>query len=396
MSGKSKGIVSAIGVFGFVIAGLRGQPAVAGWAPALAAGQAAHGAPAAEPAGKTAAQAFKNIQVLKDIPAEQLFPTMQFITASLGVECNFCHVQGAFDKDDKEEKKTARKMMTMMFAINKDNFGGEREVTCYSCHRGSAEPVGTPIISDEAPNAEGAEGMNGGGANAPAMPTAEAILDKYVQAIGGTDALHKINTRVEKGTLSGFGPAGMPVEVFAKAPDARVTVVHGEHGENVTAYNGQVGWMSGMGPARPITGGALENEKRNADFYFAADIKTRFQQIRAGRRTGKVGDRECYILLARNPGQPPVRFYFDKETGLLLREMRFVETALGRNPSEVDYADYHDEDGVKIPLKWTIARPGGRFTIQIASVQQNVPIDDAKFAAPPPPPAEPGGKPGAP
>src|ERR1700675_3955163 len=76
---------------------------------------------------------------------------MQFITAALGVECGFCHVQGAFEKDDKKPKQTARKMMAMMFAINKDNFEGHREVTCYSCHRGSTDPVGTPPVMAEEP-----------------------------------------------------------------------------------------------------------------------------------------------------------------------------------------------------------------------------------------------------
>lgn len=338
------------------------------------------------PAGKTAGEQFKNIQVLKDIPASELIPSMQFISNSLGVECGFCHVQGAFEKDDKEEKQTARKMITMMFAINKDNFGGHREVTCNTCHHGANEPASVPAIPDTESKHEEAEG-----GNAPAMPNAGQILDHYVQALGGEQALHKFSSRVEKGTLSGFGPPA-PVEVFAKAPDARVTVVHTERGENVTAYNGQTGWMSGFGPARPITGGELDNEKRNADFYFAADIAKQFQQVNVFRQTEKVGDHECYMLVARNPGQGPVRFYFDEDSGLLLREMRFVETPLGRNPSQVDYADYRDAEGVKLPYQWTIARPNGRFTIKIDSVKQNAQIDDSRFA----PPAAPGGdgKPG--
>ena len=360
---------------------------------AFAAAAARAQSPAATGAPKTAAEAFKNIQILKDVPADQIFPAMQFITASLGVECEFCHVRNAFEKDDKEEKKTARIMMTMMFAINKDNFHGEREVTCYTCHAGSAHPTSIPIISEAGPKPE-PPGMHGGpGAGAPAGPGADVILDKYVQAIGGEDALHKITTRVEKGTLSGMGPGGMPVEVFAKAPDARVTVVQTPRGENVTAFNGQTGWMSGFGPPRPITGGELDNEKRNADFYFASDIKQAFKQI-SSARPDKVDDRDVYLLLARNPGKPPVRFYFDKDSGLLLREVRYVETPLGRNPSQVDYADYRDVDGVKIPFKWTIARPGGRFTIQIDQVQQNVPIDESKFAEPAAP--SPGAKPPSP
>ena len=101
------------------------------------------------PGPKKAEEQFKNIQTLKGIPADQLIPTMQFITASLGVECDFCHVQGAMEKDDKKPKQTARKMMEMMFAINKDSFEGHREVTCYSCHRGSTDPVSTPLVASE-------------------------------------------------------------------------------------------------------------------------------------------------------------------------------------------------------------------------------------------------------
>src|SRR5450631_2456845 len=116
---------------------------------------AVRGIPAQEagaPAPKNAEEQFKNIQVLKDIPADQLTPSMQFITASLGVECEFCHVQGAFDKDDKKPKVTARKMITMVMAINKDNFEGHREVTCHSCHNGAMHPVSIPLITaDEAP-----------------------------------------------------------------------------------------------------------------------------------------------------------------------------------------------------------------------------------------------------
>src|SRR6202451_942495 len=127
--------------------------AVLSAATALIAGRPAQAPPSTGP--KTAVQQFKNIQVLKDIPADQLIPAMQFITASLGVECEFCHVQGAFEKDDKKPKETARKMMTMMLAINKDNFEGHREVTCYSCHRGSIDPVGTPLVMAEEPKGMG-------------------------------------------------------------------------------------------------------------------------------------------------------------------------------------------------------------------------------------------------
>src|ERR1700756_2021763 len=104
----------------------------------------------APPATQTTEQVYKNIQVLKGVSADQLIPTMQFVNASLGVQCDFCHLENAFEKDDKETKQTARKMMRMVFAINKDNFDGHQEVTCYACHRGAHKPVSTPLINEEA------------------------------------------------------------------------------------------------------------------------------------------------------------------------------------------------------------------------------------------------------
>src|SRR5882757_11312137 len=136
MTERKQILAMVVGMTAFLAGGI-----VVGGAKAQSSGTPA---PAAGP--KKVEEQFKNIQTLKGIPADQLIPAMQFITASLGVECQFCHVEGAFEKDDKKPKQTARKMMAMMFAINKDNFEGHREVTCYSCHRGSIDPVETPAV----------------------------------------------------------------------------------------------------------------------------------------------------------------------------------------------------------------------------------------------------------
>ena len=211
------------------------------------------------PAGsKMAEEVYKNIQVLKGVPADQVIPAMQFISASLGVDCEHCHVERAFDKDDKKPKQTARKMMQMMFAINKDNFNGHREVTCYSCHHGATDPVGTPLITDEEQKPEPRAAMNGG-ANPVVMPSADQLLEKFVQALGGAEAFQKISSRVEKGTLTGFGGRQFPIEVFAKAPDKRLSVMHLPNGDSITAYDGRVGWLGMSGrPPREMSGGELE------------------------------------------------------------------------------------------------------------------------------------------
>jgi len=124
----------------------------------------------------------------------------------------------------------------------------------------------------------------------------------------------------------------------------------------------------------------------DADFYLPVHVRHIFSQLRV-ERPEKVGDQETYLLLGENPGQPPVRLYLSQQSGLLVRLVRYVETPLGRNPTQIDYADYRDAEGVKVPFRWTIARPGGRFTIQVDQIQQNIPIDDGKFVKPPEPPA---------
>lgn len=128
---------------------------------------------------KAAQPRFKNVQVLKDVPPDQLIPAMQFISASLGVACEFCHVRDAFDKDDKQSKQTARRMIQMMFALDTDQFHGERAVTCYTCHRGSAKPVSIPMVDSTAPYVSearfAADPVAGGGAD---LPSADDVIGK--------------------------------------------------------------------------------------------------------------------------------------------------------------------------------------------------------------------------
>src|SRR6266446_10082100 len=163
--------------------------------------------------GKTAAEAYQNVQVLKDIPADQLVPAMQFITYSLGVECSYCHVEGALEKDDKKPKQTARKMMQMMAAINRDNFDSNQVVTCNSCHRGAPHPVAIPVIAEGGlrPAVESPLGEDTSTTNAP---PAEQIIAKYVEAIGGVVALQKVSTRQEKGTINITG-RNLPIEILS-------------------------------------------------------------------------------------------------------------------------------------------------------------------------------------
>jgi photosynthetic reaction center cytochrome c subunit len=333
---------------------------------------------------KKTEEQFKNIQVLKGIPADQLIPTMQFVTAALGVDCEFCHVHNAFEKDDKKPKQTARKMMEMMFAINKDNFEGNRSVTCNSCHHGSAKPQAIPAVMTEEPK----EPMAGPNATAKEAsgPAAEILLDKYVQAVGGAAAIEKVTSRVMKGTID-FGGKSLPIDIYAKDPDKRISFTHMPDGDSITAFDGHDGWLGTPGrPVHEMHGSELDAASMDADLQFATHLKSMFSAMQV-EGTEKIGDHEAYVLVGQRAGKTPVRLYFDEQSGLLLRLVRFGDTALGWLPTQIDYADYRDTSGVKMPYRWTLSRPSGRFTIEVSEVKQNVPVDDAKFAKPA---AEPG------
>ena len=338
-------------------------------------------------AGKPAEQVFKNIQALKGTPADQLGTAMQFISSSLGVECEFCHVQGAFDKDDKKQKQTARKMIEMQMAINRENFKGEREVTCFSCHRGAHDPVGVPIIAEEEPKPEPPKQE----AAAPALPTADQIIDKYIQAVGGAEAVDKVTSRVQKGTIN-IGGRQFPVDIVSKAPNKRVSAVHTPGGDSLTAIDGRAGWVGSPGgrPPRDMDPQEVDAFSFDATLHMPTELKKMFTQFRVRPAADKIGGHDVVQVIGVNQGKPPMRLFFDKESGLLVRIIRYADSPLGRNPTQVDYSDYRAQDGVKLPSQWTVARPQGRFTIQVSEVQQNVPVDDSKFAKPaaPPVPAE--------
>jgi hypothetical protein len=366
---------------------------IASFAPVIGMGKSRMVVPVPTPqaaavAPKKAEEQFKNIQALKGIPAEQVFPTMQFITASLGVECEFCHVKNDFDKDDKKPKQTARKMMEMMFAINKNNFDGHREVTCYSCHRGNAHPAAIPaVMADEPPRKPGEpHGMESGPKPAETKsnegPTAAQLLDKYVQAAGGEAAIQNVNSRVMKGTID-FGGMSLPIDIYAKDPLKRISFTHMAEGDNITAFDGQEGWLGMSGhPLREMHGSDLDGAAIDADLHLAVHLKQMFSESRT-EGTERIGDHEAFVVVGQRDGKPPIRLYFHKESGLLVRLVRFGETALGWLPTQIDYADYREVDGVKVPYRWTLARPSGRFTIQVNELKQNVPVDDGKFAKPP-------------
>ncbi|MGA9981434.1 MAG: c-type cytochrome [Candidatus Sulfotelmatobacter sp.] len=337
--------------------------------------------PVAGSSPQMAEAVFKNIQVLKGVPSDQLIPAMRFIAASLGVECNYCHVQDHFDKDDKKPKQIARDMMKMMFAIDKDRFGGNREVTCYSCHRGSLKPEGTPIVGSEVQLKPATMTAPADGKLPVDMPTADQLIDNYIRVLGGAPAIEKINSREEQGTAT-LGGKTVRVEVLNQNPDKQARIRHMPAGESMTVFDGHEGWSSMPGrPVREMHGADLDAAQMDADLHFPLHIKQVFAELRV-EYPENIGDREAYVVSGTRNGQPPVKFYFDEQSGLLERVVRYAPSPLGLVPTQIDYGDYQNIDGVETPFRTTVAQPGESFTFQVEQFRQNAPVDDAKFAKP--------------
>ncbi|MEJ2007083.1 MAG: c-type cytochrome [Acidobacteriota bacterium] len=335
------------------------------------------------PAPKTAAEAFKNIKVLKNIPAYELIPTMEFISSSLGVHCDYCHVEHHFDRDTKKTKLRARDMMRMEFAIDKADFHGHLRVTCDTCHNGSAHPAAMPAIAEAGatqPQPAHPE-EHGKHFNMASLPKPDAIIARYVQALGGAEGLRKVKSRVITGTVTFFGHA-VPVTIYSKAPNERASVMKLPRGQGLTVYNGHEGWQAMMPrPPHQMEGSELDEARLEADFYFPLNIAKDFSTLRP-RPPLKVDGHEAYRLMGMRPGKPPVELDFDEQSGLLVRLVYLTQTAVGLLPEQTDFADYREVNGVKVPFRETVARPDEHSTLQVTSIQQNVPISSAKFAIP--------------
>jgi photosynthetic reaction center cytochrome c subunit len=339
------------------------------------------GEPPAGSSPKTAGEAFKNIQVLKSISSDKLIPSMKFMASSLGVDCNYCHVEGQFEKDEKKTKVTARKMMQMVLALNENNFAGQREITCYSCHRGNPKPLAEVVFGEPNPSA-----ASSGKKEIPAAPvdllTTSQLIGRYVAALGGADALEQVKSRVAKGTIqSGGQTAG--IEIFTKAPDKQAIVRHYSQGDTTTVYDGHAGWTIIPGrPLREMHGADLAIAQVDANPQFAVHIAELFPDLRV-EYPEEIAGREVYVLVGRQEGLLSAKFYFDQQSGALVRMVRLADSPLGVNPSQVDYEDYRPVDGVQVPFRVIFTEPGAISTIQLDEVRQNVSIDPAIFAKPP-------------
>jgi photosynthetic reaction center cytochrome c subunit len=357
-------------------------------------GAAAQGQPPAAAAGKKAGEAFKNVttSTLKELSVDDFVASMGLISADLGLDCADCHPRAGTDQADfvidTPRKRTARNMVEMVAAINRTNFSGQQRVTCWTCHHGRITPATTigldawydsPVMEvDDIVRSEAGQ------------PSADQILDKYIQALGGAERLAGLTSFVATGTSIGYGDLGGNGEftIFAKAPNQRTTLItfkdHPERGDSTWAFDGRTGWIKtprGLLGQYELIGSELDGARLEAQMCFPGQIKQALGNWRAGA-SRSIGDRDFLVVQGSGARGFLATLYFDPASGLLARMVRYGPSPIGRMPTQVDYSDYRDVGGIKFPFEYKFTWLDGRYAAKLSEVKTNVAIEAARFGRP--------------
>jgi hypothetical protein len=334
-------------------------------------------------------EVFRSVQILKGIPVDTFFESMGMFASAMGNDCTFCHVKEAyFDKSQFAQvtprMQRARQMLLMMGDLNDRYFAGRTRVTCFTCHRGSQSPISEPDLSIQ--YGEPYEDPNARDFPVDTRVTADQIFDKYLQALGGAAKLSALTSYTARGMYEGFDTAfeQRPVELYAKAPNQQTMVVHLATGASTRVFDGKNGWMAGGDtpvPLLTLTEGNLDRARLEAIVAFPAGLRQTFPRWRVGRTA--IDGKEVRLVQGMGAAQALANFYFD-DAGLLVRFVRWTRTPVGFIPTQVDYADYRDVNGVKVPFDRKVTQTYMQAHVIITDVQANAPIEASRFAKPAP------------
>ncbi|MBA2305553.1 MAG: photosynthetic reaction center cytochrome c subunit [Acidobacteria bacterium] len=287
-----------------------------------------------QPVPQTAAERYKSIRVLKEIPSSDVIPVMSVIAGSLGVTCSHCH--GAeFVSDDNPNKAKARQMIEMTRRVDQE-FGGKGLITCNTCHQGRAIPPAVPLVQNAGWNRPPA-------VTALALPLLDSVIERYVTAMGGRTALARMTTRTIAGSVTrmngrtppgsgefaataSFPGSGSVDTAFSYPPEAE--------GEMVLSF------------VRPLR------------------VRELYPKLEVTRRE-RVNGKDAVAVAATTTRGAIHTLFFDEASGLLLRRYSEKTTALGQLPEEFDFDDYREVNGVQVPhlIRWSRADYQVTFTV---------------------------------
>ena len=354
---------------------------------------AAERQPVAPAPSQKAGEAFKNVTTStpKELSVDDFVASMGLISANLGLDCADCHPNAGTDKADfvidTPRKITTRRMVEMVAGINRTNFGGVQRVTCWTCHHGRITPATTISLDAwyDAPNVEFDDTVR----QENGQPTADEVLDKFIQALGGAQRLAGVTSVVASGSAIGYGDLGGNADfsLFAKAPNQRTILISYKGTQRPASswsFDGRSGWIKtprGLLGEYELIGSELDGARLEAQLLFPGQIKQAMTNWR-GAALRSVGDQDFLVVQGSGPRGFLATLYFDPKTNLLSRVVRYGPSPIGRMPTQIDYADYRDVGGVKFPFEYKFTWLDGRYTAKLSKIETNVPVDAARFGKP--------------
>lgn len=320
---------------------------------------------------KTAAEAFKNVQVLKRAPADTWFDTMAFIAGSLGVTCDHCHTS-SFELDEGNAAKLkARQMMRMVDEINANNFEGKIVVTCNTCHRGTLKPQSSPVPD--------AEHWKKAAEKPSALPAAADLIARYRHLVGGGKSALSQSVKFDMETYGGTGAAReTSIEVLIDGPTRVREIDRDGTSVKTLIKNGNKAWANEKGAWREM------NEGEASSALEAAEILDP-DQVGEVTPSGAVFEDRVYgqraFVVPVNSKDDRKWLYFDVVTGLLVRQRIFSASFYGDGTVDIEYADYRKFGNVLLPNSFYVVNAGGSgLTIRRATSRKiNIKVNDAQF-----------------
>jgi len=342
----------------------------------------------AQSSDQKAEQVFKNIQSFKGQRADMLNPTMVLFEAALGVGCPYCHDADANKRelDVKPQKAIARQMIAMVDNINKTTFRGQARVSCFTCHQGRPLPIGVPNVTNHpypTPLGDDYTASLPAPAPVPAGITAAQLIDKYIASLG---AVQQVASLDAMGTVTQRRPGrdfpAQQIEFLSKSPGMGLTITKAGQNDNLLAYGTTGGWArAGNGAPRDLRKAEAEGAMLEDPFNLPAHLKQMLLEPKVSR-SELVEGHEDYVVTAKTQNLPKVEAFFEKNTGMLERLVYYNDSYFGLYPTEIDYRDFRDVNGRKVPYSWVISQTRNReFTYAMQTVKAG-PVEDARFVKP--------------
>ena len=329
----------------------------------------------------------KNVQLLTNLSDAQLGLVMNDMSASLGVHCDFCHVFNEqtknldFASDVKQEKKTGREMIKLVLDLNEKNFKGRPIVGCYTCHLGKEHPA--TMVALPLPPAAPTKTHEAEEAEHKAFPAAKDVVAKYITAIGGEAAVRKLatSTMTATGSRTDFAGRSTPIEVFRAGGKTFVRSKPAEGPAMSQMVSADSAWMQGRQGLRTMTGADAATSYLFARAY---EPVTTLPEKSGVFAKDTIDGHETWAVGSQLDEHTRQRVWFDANTGLAVRRVITIDSPVGRIPTQTDFDDYRDVNGVKVPftVKVSSVNGGQNATRKYTSIELGKPVDEKLFEPP--------------